>query len=503
MAPLVEHKFTVKFDNGVDTNTDPKTVIPSKFTKLDNMEWAKSTSVSQRPGYTAQTIAPIGLAGSLAGCRQLHDLGAELVLEAASGFVAYAQGCIASRDAASGFSIAGFSYPKVLERARVDVVDVTASVSNQHSPDATAASPSGVECWVWTEVSNLNSTTNTFYRVIDGATRTILKEGPLHPSTTDLSYNARVIVRNVAGASRFYIYYSTSLAGPLSEIRMRTLDIAVGATVTGALSAETVMATGMTRVIVPFDAWYEPLSDKIIFSYEDAAGDLVIKVYSGSNGTTQLVSITEAKTLINDISVTATYTGGVATAVVTYIDVVGVTSLVSVYSMLMSGASALNTVVTSGANGNATRVSSVASTYGYLLVFYNTAVTGLPDCFNNNIGFVRCDPDGANPAVQSIFARGVSLASRPCEYVNARADELVYRYCVGAVLRSELQPTMFLLSAGSADNLFLGYGTIADTKHSSPRVLARLKPGQCGNPYRNVPSTDSVFFRFPTNMPVI
>ncbi len=481
--PLDPQKIFINFSKGVDTGRDPKTGIPSKFTKLDNLEWDKFDTVRQRPGYTRATITAHTGSATVSNVKQLHVLGAEMLLEAASGFHALAQNVTVSKDKLDGSGVA-----QPLERAQVDFTDVASSLNHQFAFDVAVANPSAVECWAWCERDSA-ATTVVRYQIVDGPTRAILQSGTFSGTTT--AQNPRVLVRNVAGVSKFYIYYA-NWTSPNGSIYVRSITVASGTKVPGALSSATTIVTSLSPDSgndrqVPFDAWYDDTGDVVLLAYEDATPELALVIIAGSDGTTVSASSTTTLAVrLASLSVTAVYNGATGYALAVYAG----SSVVTAFSTKFDGTADTTTVLTSGAGVSTApvrRAAVMASpfTAGKALVFYDTTYTsgGYAPFFPKDIGFVSCNYNGTFPTLQSVFARGVSLASRPTSYAGGSGT----RVCIAAQLESTLQPTVFVLSFGSA-SMAAGFGTIAAGTHSPPRVLARILPGTCsvGDTYATV-----------------
>ncbi len=469
---LNKQNFFVNFAKGVDSGRDPKTVIPSKFTKLDNLEWDKFQTVRQRPGYSAATITAHTGSSAVLNIRQLHTLGAELLLEAQSGFHAFAQDHTVNRDTVDGTT----TDLKQLERGQIDYTPVANGQRPVYELDAAAASPSGLECWAWAEDFGTGAT-EIRYQVVDGKTRTVIQEGSVAGAAGSLgAVGPRVLVRNAAGVSKFYIYYRDASDG----VQMKSLTVASGAKVPGALTASALapnLATGT------FDAWYDPTTDKIALAYEDNVLDLYTAILSGSDGATILNTRTKLTiTSVVAVSVTIVNTFSSAFMLVVYSD--GVGTEIRAYSTLLDSTSPVATVLTSGTTTSGALVTGgrltvlpnpfVASS---AMVFFDTSYTagGYAPFFPIDIGYVQCGGDGSTPVYQSVFARGVKLAARPVGYASGASTDV----CVTAVLPSTIQPTMFMLKFGGLATASAGCGTIAAGTHVPPRVLARILPGEC------------------------
>lgn len=75
---IQEAVVPVEFGQGVDTKTDPKSVIPGKFIRLENGVFTAPKRIQKRNGYTAlgNTIASVG---TLSAPQMVHDYNNELI----------------------------------------------------------------------------------------------------------------------------------------------------------------------------------------------------------------------------------------------------------------------------------------------------------------------------------------------------------------------------------------------------------------------------------------
>ncbi len=521
---LNKQNLFVNFNKGVDSGRDPKTVIPSKFTKLDNLEWDKTQNVVQRPGFTKATLTAHTNSTTVSNIKQLHNLGAELILEAVTGFHAFEQNRTISRDLIDNY---GSFTPQPIDRMRLDVTDVTASGVNQYNFDAATADPSGLECWAWEEYSAVAVNKIVRYQIVDGKTRGILQSGIVQGSSSVAAMNPRVVVRNSGGASTFYIYFVTVQAGTY-DIERCSIAVAAGASIPGALSSTSVVVTPVSASgdgKGGFDAWYAPTGDVVLLAYENSTQDLTLAILTGSDGlTVSATSNQNTTTSALGISVTAVYNGSTGYGLATYSDNYGA---IHAFSTKFDGTADLDTTLTTGATVSgylapdstnvlpsgayvSGRTTVIADPFqaGKAVVFYDTVYSanstlgtaGIVGVFPEDIGIVLCNYDGASPLSQGVLARGVSLAARPIAYASGG----VTRLCVAGALLSDLQPTIFLLQIdGTDDNHFSGKNrTIAGQSYAPPQILGRALPGTCAN-LGNIVNPKKSVSRLPTPMAVV
>ena len=471
---LNKQNFDIRFNQGAETGRNPKTVIPSKFLRMDNLEWSSETaprtdSVRQRPGYTKQTITALSPAPAVVNVRRLHALGEEVLLEADTGLHAFLQNATVARNGVTGVS----AYERTFERAQVDYKDVAESQQDMSEVDAAVADPSRLECWVWVEPKVNSTDKSVYYRVIDSVTRGVVQSGTVYSSTNDIAQRPRVVVRNSAGASKFYIYYMLTTGG-VTDLCMKSLSIASGAKVPGALSAATVMTAGGAHADAVFDAWYDSTADLVVIGLKAITTGLILATYQGSNGTTGVASGAAGVANLAAVSVMMTRSGGGvahALAVVQY-----GTNFVYAYSFVAAtGAAALTTTLATPTAPKRLAViqSPFTATQAFVFYDYDPYATGT---FQVDIGFAFCDYNGANPGGESVFAKSVCLAARPVAYTGTVGGAV--DIAVPAALLSDIQPTIFIFKFGGSNFQF---GFTATNQYTSPRVLARLFPGECGH----------------------
>jgi len=469
---LRKQNFDIRFNKGVDTGHDSKTVIPSKFLRLENLEWDRTNSVRQRPGYTKQTITALSPSPTIVNVRRLHALGEEVLLEADTGLHAFLQNRTTARNGETG-SVPGSGLQRTFERAQVDYRDIAESQEDMREVDAAVADPSRLECWVWTEPKRNSTDKSVFYRVIDSVTRAVVQDGPVHAVVNDIAQRPRVVVRNSAGISKFYIYYMVT-SGGTTDLKMKSLTIASGAKVPGALSAATSMTAGNSHADAIFDAHYDSSFDAVVIGLKlVGTGALVLSTYLGSDGTTGVATNNAGVANLAAVSVTLTRNGvtAYALAVVQY-----GTNFVYAYSFIAgTGAAPLTTTLATPTSPTRVAVLPSPFTATDALVFFDFNPYAANAIFPNDIGYTRCAYDGSDPNTASTFAKGVVLAARPIAYYGTVGGSV--DVCVPAAVLSELQPTVLMFKFGGSAFQF-GFSNPAD--HTSPRVLARLFPGECG-----------------------
>ncbi len=498
---LRKQNFPLRFTQGIDSANDPKSVIPSKFTGLQNLEWDTADTFRQRPGYTRATLTATGIpVVSVANIKALHDLGSELLIEAASGMHLFLRDRTVSVENDLN-DTAGTV--RAHERAQVDYVDIGAgspmfesSALSQFSFDAAAAGASGasgMECWVWTtQIAGFNV---LFYKVIDRFNNSTVQSGRLDPGAVDC-YNPRVIAVDSAGNATAFMIYFAQRSGGVNTIRMRSMVVAAGTAFVAAApsAAVTVVTPTAIGAAPPFDVWHDNSVDRYFIAYEDnATTGLALSVLS-ANGFTVLFTTVGAHLVPLNVSVTSITSGGVVYGLAVYH--IGTNALYAL-SMTSGGASALATTLDTPTMNGKERIGVIVSPFDSTkaMVFYDT--TPSTDIFPSDIRYLRCDKDGANPTSISTFARGVVLAARPVAY-DAVGDG-VLDVCVPAALLSSLQSTVFALKFGGPGPALSGFDALAS--HKPPRAIGRFFPSECGDLRSSLAGTLNV--RLPTPLAAI
>jgi hypothetical protein len=492
------HKLTpqvveIRFNKGSDTGHNSKTVIPSKFTRLENLEWDKTDTVVQRPGFANQTTTAHTGSPAIVNVRRLHALGEEILLEADTGLHSFLQDRTVSRN-----TLAANLEQRTFERAQVDYVDIAESQQDQSECDAAVADPSRLECWVWVEPYRNSTSKGVYYRIIDSTSRAVVQSGTVYSTAGDIAQRPRVVVRNGAGGqpSTFYIYYMLTAAG-VTDLCVKSISVAFGSKVPGALSAATVMTAGGAHASAIFDAHYDSASDLVVIGLRIVAGgQLALSTYSGADGFTGVATSLAGVAGLAAVSVTAVANGATvyALAIVQY-----GTNFVYAYSMIaLTGGAALTTAVAAPTTPGRLAVLPSPFVTNEAMVFFDYNPYIAPaDVFQHDVGYVSCLYNGSAPGTASIFAKSVVLAARPVRYYGTVAGAV--DVCVPTALLSDLQPTIFLMKFGGTNNRF-GFGaSLVAVDHTSPRVLARLFPGECGHLKANYASA----LRMPTCLAVV
>ncbi len=479
---LRRKNFPITFTRGVDTGTDPKIVIPSKFTRLENMEQDRLNSFRQRPGYTEATITAAGSpAVNVSNIKALHNLGSEMILEDAGGMHLFLRDRVVSLEGPLNSSSGTV---RAHERAQVDYVDVGAGGPaldylgvNGYSYlafDAAASSTGvpGLECWVWS-IMDKSGFVSLNYKVIDRYSNSVVQEGPL-VSGTDC-YHPRVLAVDDVGAGSvaFQVYYMISTGGG-TTIRMRSI-VSNGNVVSAPGTEQTLVTPAAASA---FDITHNATLDRYFLAYRNAATTFLNLAVIGANGYTVAVTVAGTHAAPIQVAIAAVASGATVYGLAVYS--IG-TDVLYALSCTSAGAAVLETVLdTPTLIGAKCRFAVIPSpfTAAKAMVFYDTyPYTAGADAFPHDVKYLRCNMDGAAPTAVSTFARGVRLAARPAVYDPANNG--VLDVCVPVALGSTLQPTVFAMKFGGSAASDSGFPALSS--HATPKIMARLFPGGCGD----------------------
>lgn len=469
---LQKKPVDITFTRGADTGHDGKLVIPSKFTRVENLEVDRVNSLRQRPGFTSRTLTAIAGANP-STIRRLSALGDEVLIESNSG----AQALLANRTVNRNVMDPTTSVPvdHAFERGGIEYTPVASSAQAQIYCDAAReAVHNRYECYAWCELVPNSLVLAVHYKVIDFITNAVVLEGVVAGAAGAATANPRVVVRNQTDAT-FYIYHAVPTAGvDLSVIKI-VID---GTTQQPTVTTATAVLTVKMAANAVFDAAFDPTSDRIYVVYRSNAGGIRHVTLQGSNGTTELNTAAPA------VVAGATTCISVVTGV--FINPYGLaifTDGVQVYAsgVQLTGGPFTPTAETQidaaapvGARGRVAAVINPNNTSQVIGFWdqdsYTAPVSPLSDDVHyNTIGLlgVGVGALGGNP-----FARSVQLAGRPVTYTVGGFNDLAVP--VGCV--SSLQQTGFLIKFGT--------GT-ATVDAGGVRVLARMIPSEFGLPLTN------------------
>lgn len=388
----------IDFSNGLDTSADPRTVIPSKVTRAENVEFVSGNTWRQRPGTTQLTLTAVGSSPSVSGIKKLHTLESEALIEASSGLHGYNSFGTVARD----------DY-RVWERMRMQVREPIASALTAGEIDV--AYRNGIECWVWTEYDNTVGYNSIFYRTYDATNGSVLTQGMVHVGIAGGVSNPRV----VAVANAFYIYYIYT-----DEIVMRSIDITsgIGALTPAAESAPNTLVGDAQPGPFTFDVWAgDPddvsLSPYIGLAYKMDTPNLQVLSIDSTDGLTIGPHLEFTTGTFDDVSVCVVpYTGLdpyiVAVCARESTGVLTACSMRASDDTINDQATLYTTGVTTGTL-NAVEIIHSPFTNNNTLVLFDTLYGAVPQIFALEMNSVTPSTH-ANP---TLFARDVYLAGRP------------------------------------------------------------------------------------------
>lgn len=441
----------ITFTKGVDTGRDPKLVIPTKFTRVENLETDRLNTLRQRPGFTAKTLTALGTY-SVTGLRRLVALGDELLTESFGGLHSLTAARAVDRNRTSQ----AYTEPgRAFERGGITFEDIAESQQLQLQCDMARETVfNRYECHAWAEYIPNTSTLQVFYRVIDTTTNTRVIDGLLGNG-----YLPRVVCKNAG--TQFQIYYVNAAT-------------VVGYVVTVDGSGVPTLAVSSPALAIHADGYFDAAWDQtqncMYLALKSAAGKLEHYKLSVANATSMGPSGSIGATISaisvgvgvdaigNHFGLAAFAEGGTA---------VKITSL----DLSTGTVSAAVTVTPASSSGNIARIALCPDPSSALqaLVFadcaggYTAPLTPMNSDLNRSI----VNWNGASVSTAGgNFARGVQLAGRPALYtINGSTD-----VAVPVAIESTLQRTLFLLKYGAGPEA-VGFG-------SGRRVLARILPGE-------------------------
>lgn len=389
----------IDFSNGLDTSGDPRTTVPSKVTRAENVEFVSGNTWRQRPGTTQLTLTAVGTSPSVSGIKKLHAFEDEALIEASSGLHAYnSYGTVARDDS------------RVWERMRMSVREPIASALSATEIDV--AYRSGIECWVWTEFDNVAGYNSIFYRTYDATTGSVLTQGMVHVGSGGAAVSHP---RVVAVASAFYIYYVLT-----DEIVMRSIDITsgVGALTPAAESTPNVLVGDAQPGPFCFDVWAgDPddgtLSPYVGLAYKVNTPNLKILSIDSGDGYTLGATLEFTTGTFDDVSVCVVPYTGLDPYIVAVAARSG-TGAVTACSMRASDDTfndQATLYTTGGTTGTLNAVEIIHSpfTNNNTLVLFDTIYGAVPQVFVLEMNSVT---PGTHDA-PTLFARDVYLAGRP------------------------------------------------------------------------------------------
>lgn len=205
--PLDFQTVDVRFDKGLDTKTNPKLVIPGKWTQLDNFSLSKETTLRRRDGIAA--LAPNANGNGLA---TRND---ELLTLA-------------------GPTLSSFSPATATVNARTGTVgnvlvaknEIRRALGLQVGLDC-AASVGGYTCYVWNDLSATGAAAGISMTLVEEATGAQVISG-LQLTAAAGAVSPRVVCTN----HTFFIFWVDSNSGT-AQLKCRCIDVNAAPTVVG------------------------------------------------------------------------------------------------------------------------------------------------------------------------------------------------------------------------------------------------------------------------------
>lgn len=252
---LIQQIISVAFNQGLDTKSDSKQVIPGKLTALQNLIFKSPEALSLRNGYQA-IVNAIGSGGSVVAGVTLSTLGSGLVLADGQSVYSYSEN--QAKWDAKGF------------KATVDVTSsaITGNASNVSLQDS-AVHSSGAAIYSW-----IDSQANTVsYSVVDSTT-----QAPIFASGTSVSGTS---CKPATVGSNFVQFIQNG--GNIQTVSMPVSNPSSAGSPTNLVS--------ITSGSAPFDLCQSPTSTYLF--------------YVNASGVPTLTSFNSALTQVNTVSLTS------------------------------------------------------------------------------------------------------------------------------------------------------------------------------------------------------
>jgi len=434
----------VNFNQGLDTQTDKRLVLPGKMVALQNATMSAKDTYQRRNGNTALVSAT-----AISGIAAVGD---QLIALDGTTLNSYSPTAQAMYSAGTADNLA------------LTIGQIVRGTGGQDSYDA--ATSGGYTCYVWRDFTAAGTISGCKVLIHDESTGTnVLPETFLKTGTT--VYCPRVVV--VTGA--FIIFYANA-SGPPHTLYARVVQTSAPAT----LGAETSLRTDLTGSIGKFDACASGANAFLYYVTNDATTSTRAITVTRS-GTTPSVSAGPLN-VSSQAQVADTHIGGVAAATFS-------ASLIGVYLVADNGAATpglWGAVVTSAMASSAAAASKDA-TASVLSLSNVTAVLNGSTMYVYSDDFSR---DGEGTATARLVRRtglnsANAITSAATTWINSmtRPNGTNGPFIAGKafLVGSTVYVPMFVLEAGTGalqNSWFL--------LNDSARVVARALYGTSGPP---------------------
>lgn len=473
----------LNFSTSLDKSKDEKLAIPSKFNRLENLEFDRLNTIRQRGGTTNTDISHSP--NSPDNIRKLHMFGNELLIEAANNF--YSLLPAGSTPLAANTS---FGNEQAFERTTSSIRDIAAGNGDVSVGMSVAYSvPNQMECWSWAQKPAFDGTSSSgtlMYKLVDTANNVVVSRGVLE-TASDAAAFPTVIARTSGTTTIFYIYYLRT-NGTNLDLCLKSVAVTSGAV--GAVSARVVIQASYTTVSdgALFDVAYDSATDFIAVSYASATV-WTLKSLLGSDGTTVSRSATQALVTGGSSYLGVAFSRN-GTDVYAYATVFDGTDLKSLTMRVNSATATSSATLVSGVVDAQNTSIPIASPWSNnsVIVFYQRADRSVSDLVRS-IWYVITPANGASANTPTPFATNVGIGSRPFVYNNGGVTPAAApAICLYGTLPSDTQSTGYLFRFGS-DHFF---GTQNST-YIPPTILAKVPPGVSAQYNTEIPVHANVY----------
>lgn len=386
--PLIKNNFSISFQGGLSTKTDPKQNIPGSFRILENAVFTQIDSLSKRFGYESYSNRDINL-NELVNHEALAVFKDELNMYANSRFYSYSS------------SIDRWNSRGNIYNVPVSTVPVIRNSYEQTG--AVVATSENVSLYAWED--GRGGVRVTTVDAVNGTQ--FLSDYEVSATAS----NPKVVVL----LNKFYLFYYES-----TQIRYRKMNITVPTT----FSAESTPVTDADSTNKVYDI--ETIGDEIFVSYNSTAASQNFKIFSidQTDALSSVVALNE--TPDRSIHISTDPSSRVIIAIAS-------TTNVKVFTYSFSLSVQITPVTTIETIGNVSHVSAIYKDLNLYHIYYEV---GAAATYNHRIRYATYDLSGSIISAASDYLRSVGL----CAHVFSRNGEIF----IPMVHDSGFQDTYFL-----------------------------------------------------------
>lgn len=450
MSGLEEQNVPISFNNGVDSKSDPKQVMPTKVITLQNGVVSQTPGeFRKRPGQTPLTNQILG-GGGLTGVTGLFAYNDELVATTTSSLYSYSESTPAWVNKGTYVPLS------------VTTQNVGESPTGLRIGDGIYDAVSGYTAYAWL-TPNASGTYIGYYSIRDSVTGAVVVTGTLYNGTTQI-LTVKTLLQNSKFVFLLYVASTTS-------IKYQTVATATPASISAAADLPS-----LTDIASPaiFDACVDSNILYVIYTY---ASGIKVRAYDTSFANTATKTTATVSTAVTIFCESST-----GRVFVTYAD--GTNVYCIVYS---SGLAAIVNALQTVATGSAPTalcgivVSNVATIF---ITFPGT------DNSTNSTAYVTISVGGSFSAVTTVAY--LSLASKPFAIGSGIYVAFIYSWLGTGSPPATSEATIFLyrLVPGVVSNGLVAKWSAGLLQQTPPSIIP-------GNFLPEVSTTASGVFTFP------